>query len=308
MKKLMLFLFVSMVFALNSQSQNDQKARDKQGCFKLASLSISSGVNDYRGMDQGHGDKNFNIGQASNGHNNMHSGNNDFMMGHKNGNITTSRQLNLEIGFNPYSKKLGDYNKERELSFGLYYSGSDLSNRNSTKFTIVPGDTFSHNSAIYQTDTIKRTHHISREEASVLGISAQYLYKTNPDKRFSLFAGYGINIGYALNARIYKRYTRDSSLVLMPYNAQASANDFNNGTLLGSVEQKSSRDARTTFLTSVYIPFGVNFRLSKSKEIWDQMNLFAKADVGMEAETVVNRRPHFLPYMGCSLGFKFDVK
>ena len=66
--------------------------------------------------------------------------------------------------------------------------------------------------------------------------------------------------------------------------------DYNNGELLGSYEQKTSMSAKPTFLTSIFIPIGVNFRLSKTKEIWDQMNLFAKADVGLEAVAAVNRR------------------
>lgn len=311
MKNFILCLIVLSAFALNGHSQNepnvvDPQSGSKKACFKLASLSISSDANVFPTMN--HRDKGFGMGQHSKGMNNMFSGNTDFMKNHSAGNMNSRKQLNFEIGFNPYSKKLGDYNKQREFDIGLYYSGSNLKDKNSNKFTSTPGDTFSHNSALYQTDTIKRTHQVYREEASVLGISAQYLYKTNPEKRISLFTGYGINVGYALTARIYKRYSKDSVLVVNPYNVPATANDFSNGTQLGSEVQKTSGNAQPTFLTSAFIPIGINFRLSKTKEIWNQMNLFAKADIGVEAETAVNRRAHFLPYMGSSLGFKFDLK
>jgi hypothetical protein len=296
---------------LKGQSQNepnvvDQQSGSKKACFKLASLSISSDMNDF--PTRNHRDKGFGMGQPSKGMNNMFSGNTDFMKGHHAGDMNSRKQLNLEMGFNPYSKKLDDYNKQRELDIGLTYSGSNLKDKNSNKFTSTPGDTFSHNSALYQTDTIKRTHQIYHEEASVLGISAQYLYKTNPDKKISLFTGYGINVGYALTARIYKKYSSDSVLVVTPYNIPANANDFSNGAQLGSEIQKTIGNAQPTFLTSVFVPIGLNFRLSKTKEIWNQMNLFAKADVGLEAEIAVSRRTHFLPYMGSSLGFAFNLK
>jgi hypothetical protein len=311
MKKIVLCLIVLSAFALKGQSQNepnvvDPQSGSKKACFKLASLSISSDVNDFPTMN--HLDKGFGMGQPSKGMNNMFPGNTDFMKGNHAGDMNSRKQLNLEMGFNPYSKKLGGYNKQREFDIGLTYSGSNLKDKNSNKFTSTPGDTFSHNSAIYQTDTIKRTHQVYRQEASVLGISAQYLYKTNPDKRVSLFTGYGLNIGYALTSRIYKKYSTDSVLVVSPYNVLASANDFSNGEQIGSEVQKTSGNAQPTFLTSVFIPVGINFRLSKTKEIWNQMNLFAKANVGLEAETAVSRRTHLLPYVGCSLGFAFNLK
>jgi len=311
MKKLILFFFALSAFSLNIKSQNEPNAvntqpENKKACIKIATLSISSGVNNYRII--GHYGNGFNSRQSSKDQNNLQSGNNDLMMGRRGGDMTSRSQLNLEIGFNPYSKKLGDYNKDRELIFGLYYSGSDLKNTNSNKFIIAPGDTFSHNSVVYQTDTIKRSHKTYREEANVFGVSAQYLYKTNTDKRFSLFAGYGLNMGYAITARIFKRSSADSVLVLTPYNVQPNFNDYNNGTVFRSNEQKSSMEAKSTFFTSVFIPFGVNFRLSKTKEIWSQMNLFVNASVGLETEIVVDRRAHYNPYMGCSVGFKFNLK
>jgi hypothetical protein len=311
MKKIILFMFVLTAFALASHGQSDPnsvnpKPEKKRACFKIASLSISSGANDYKAM--GHSDKDFDFDKPSQGHNNWNSGNMDFMMG-KNGNNTISRkQLNLSIGLNPYSKKLGDYNKKRELTIGLYYSGSDLINRKSTDYTSTIGDTFSFNSVIYQADTVARIQKSYIEKANVIGASVQYLYKSDPEKRFSLFAGYGINAGYAITAQIHEGYAKDSALVLNFYNAKPDYSGYYNGVFLGSEESKSSIKAQPTIFASVFLPFGVNFRLSKNKEIWNQMNLFIKGTIGLETEFVVNSQTHYNPYMGYSMGFKFDFK
>jgi len=309
MKKLILASIVLSVYALNVQSQNDPnkgnpQSGDKKACLKISSLSVSTGVNDFSLI--GKDGRSFN--GSPNDQNGLQPGNVKPMMDHRNGNFASGRQLNFEIGFNPYSKKLGDYNKKREITLGLYYSGANLADRNSMKFSIVPGDTFSHNSTTYQNDTIKRTHKSYREEANIIGISFQSLYKTDPDKKLSLFTGYGINLGYAVTARIYKRTSKDSAVVVNYYNTQTNYNEFNNGTLLGSEVLKTSSDAKPTILTSVFIPIGINFRICKTKEIWNQMNLFAQADFGLQAETVINRRAHFNPYVGYSMGFKFNLK
>jgi hypothetical protein len=310
MKKFILFLFVLAAFSLNSQSQNDPNAgnpqpeKKKACCFKIGSLSISSGFSDYRTM--GRSDKDFE--KPSKDQNNWQSGNMGFMMGNKGGGITSRKYLTLEIGLNPYSKKLGDYNKKRELSVGLYYSGSDLADKNSIEFASTAGDTFSYNSVMYQADTISRTQRTYLEKANVLGASIQYLYKTDPEKRISLFTGYGINAAYAITARIHESYTKDSAVVVNFYGSKPNLDGIDNGTFLGSDEQKVSYKAKPTLFASVFIPFGINFRLCQKKEIWNQMNIFIKGSVGLETEIVVNSKTHFNPYMGCSMGFKFDLK
>jgi hypothetical protein len=264
------------------------------------------GSNDYMTPDHGH--KDFGFEKPDNGQNNWHSGNMGFMMGRQGSNLNSRKDISLEIGLNPYSKKLGDYNKKRELTVGLYYSGFDFANKNSVDFTSTPGDTFSNNALLYQTDTITRIQRSYREEANVLGVSVQYLYKTDPEKRISLFTGYGIKAGYAITARIHEGYTKDSALVVNFAGTVPDNSGFDNGLILASDQQKYSKNAHSTILTSVFIPFGIDLRLCKNKDIWNQMNLFMKGSVGLESDIVVNGKTKFLPYAGCSLGFKFNFK
>jgi hypothetical protein len=239
------------------------------------------------------------------GSNNGNSGNKD-EMDNKNGmNVNSRKQLDIQIGFYPYSKKLGAYDKSREMIIGLFYSGSDLRDRNSLTFTDRAGATFTNNSNFYQTDTISRTHKTFREKANVLGLSFQYLYKTDPERRISLFAGYGVKAGYALNARYFREYRKDSVAVINFAGANPKNLNFATGLPLGVEELSTSSTANTTFVTSVFIPIGINYRLSKTRDIWNQMSLFYEGSFGLESQIVVARRAHFAPYMGSSIGFKF---
>ncbi|MEI6765229.1 MAG: hypothetical protein WCM76_06270 [Bacteroidota bacterium] len=310
MKKLCVMLIAVTFFALNSQGQTEPNSTKKNGCFKISSLSISSGSNSYRTFDRNNHDNEhgFDFNNSSNGKHGMNSDNMGFMMGSRNNNGDSRKLLNLEMGLTPYSKKLGAYNKKRELVIGLWYSGSDLANKRTEHFSTTPGDTFTFNSIVYHSDTVARTIRSYREEANVLGASVQYLYKTDPEKRFSLFTGYGITAGYAITARIYKSYSKDSTIALSLNNTRPSYDVFRDGTMLGTEEIRTEMNADPTILTSVFVPFGINFRISKTKEVWNQMNLFIKGNVGMEARVVVGGKTHFDPYSGGSMGFKFSFK
>ena len=117
--------------------------------------------------------------------------------------------------------------------------------------------------------------------------------------------------GYAISSQIYERIRKDSMVVNFYAATQVTPthfDNFNNGLLLASDEQKIRRDAKSTLLASVFIPFGINLRLSESKAIWDQLGVFIKGSVGLETQVVAGHKTHFDPYMGMSMGLKFSIK
>jgi hypothetical protein len=312
MKKCILFLVMIMACTLAGQSQNTpdvvntQPGMKKACCFKISSLSISDAKYMYGGKYRS--DKDFDSEKFKIDIYNWDSGEKAYKVGKDNSNNNSRRRLVLEMGLNPYNRKLGDYNKRRELCIGLYYSGSDLENTGFTKYNSIPGDTFSFNSVIYRTDTLTRTRNSYIEDARVLGASVQYLYKTNPEKRFSLFTGYGIDAGYAITAWNHRRYTCDTAVLVNFYSAKPDFGSFENGTYLGTSDERSSIKADPTIFAGVFVPFGVNFRLCKKKEIWNQMNLFVAGKLGMETKIIAGGKVQFEPLAGGNFGFKFDFK
>ncbi len=289
---------------------------EKKGCFRIASLSLASGMNKYRELgddekDWGRPDKDQ---QNQSGQHGWSFGNMGSMMGGKsvgNGGFNTRNSIILEMGLNPWSKKMGNYNKKRELTIGLFYSGSDLANRYSKEFLTTAGDTFSFNGVNYQTDTVARIQKSYVEKANVLGVGVQYLFRSDPEKRISVFAGVGIDAAYALTARIRQTYTKDSALVLSISGASedhVGDREFDNGKFLGNEETKTTVNAKTSMFASVYLPFGIDFKLCKKKDIWNQFSLFLKGNLGLETAIVVGSKTHFNPYMGAAIGLKFDFK
>jgi len=308
MKKLVLLCMVITAFAFNAQSQTNSdtgvpKSETKKCSFKISSLSFESGTNQYRTLEHRGND----FEKPSEFRNEWHSGNMNFMGG-RNGDMTSRRNIMLGIGMNPYSKKLGAYNKKRELYIGLYYSGSDLANHHSIRTETIPGDTFSFNTVRYQTDTLIRSQRIFVEKANVIGVNVQYLFKTDPEKRISLFTGFGIGAAYAVSTRIHETFIKDTAVVLGVYGTNTFASDFDRGTFVGGQEVRVRKTADPTLFASIAIPFGVNFRLAKNKDIWNQMNLFMRGDMGLQEQIVIGGHSHLNPYMGCNMGFRFDFK
>ena len=280
---------------------------EKKGCFRIASLSMASGMNKYREL----GDEEFDWNRPDKNQHGWNTGNMSSMMDSKSGGFSTRNSIILEMGLNPWSKKMGNYNKKRELAISLFYSGSDLANRYSQEFLTTAGDTFSFNGVSYQTDTVSRIQKSYVEKANVLGVGVQYLFRSDPEKRFSVFAGIGIDAAYALTARIRETYTKDSALVLSLSSDKSDYigdREFDNGNFLGNEETKTTVNAKTTMFASVYVPFGIDFKLCKKKDIWNQFSLFLKGNVGLETAMVVGSKTHFNPYMGAAIGLKFNFK
>lgn len=281
------------------------KTDEKKGCFRIASLSLMSGMNKYRelGANEGPQDK------MPKGQHSWNNGDMEWSSGY--GDIMTKNFINLELGLNPWSKKKGSYNMQQELSISLFYSGSDLANHSTMEYFSTPGDTFIYNGVKYQTDTVSRIENVHIKKANVLGAGAQYLFKSDPERRFSVFAGVGLDFAYALTAREYETYAKDSALVLSfyePAGKEFGPMEFDNGVFLGGEGSKTKTNSKASMFTSVYVPFGVSMRLCKKKEIWNQFNLVLKGNLGLETAITVGSKTHYNPFMGMSLGLKFDFK
>jgi hypothetical protein len=309
MKKIVLLLIVFTAFAFAAQSQNatdtvKTKSEVKKCCFRISNLSIASGVNKYRVQSR------FDDMYEDNGRNKeAHFGKMGFRMENDNRNIRSRNYINLEMGLNPWSKKMGIYNRRQELTIGLYYSASNLEDSYYSSFATTPGDTFTFNTIKYKTDTLSRTEHYFARGADLLGARVEYLFKTDPEKRFSVFTGVGIDLSYTLRTEISESIVKDSSIVLNFYNNSSTMDFMNTQTNLGSEDiMHYFGKGDPTFFTGVYIPYGLNFRLCKKKEILNQFSLFMKGSLGLEAEFASNHKPRFNPFMGTSLGLKFNFK
>ena len=134
------------------------------------------------------------------------------------------------------------------------------------------------------------------------------MFKTDPEKRFSLFTGIGLKFACTITSRVYTRNTEDTAISVNYYNAKPNFSQFDDANNIGTSDIWYRGKSDATLFTSVFAPFGVNMRLCKKKEIWNQMNIFMQGIVGLELESQIKGSTHLNPFMGCSVGFKFDFQ
>ncbi|MDD5572055.1 MAG: hypothetical protein PHD97_12970 [Bacteroidales bacterium] len=298
MKKLIL---ISLVLStVCSFGQNDQKAKACK--LKVSSLSIGGGNLNFADIginfDQF---KNFTINKGSffttdvSGYERLY-----------NDKYFSSGQFNLKIGFAPYNKKKQEFRKNQEFQVGINFSRGDRSSISFRKETEIAGDTFISGTQKIYSDTSIVSKIKYTEKTDVFGIDFSYSYKTNVEKRLSLSAGYGVSIGYSINPKLSEISSSDTTLIL-----NFNDTEFNYGERhsrnSGNSDKEKETVARSSFFAGIYIPLGLNFRISKKREIWNQMNIFIQSIYGLEYQYVMNYKAYIRPFIGGGMGFRYNL-
>ncbi len=103
-----------------------------------------------------------------------------------------------------------------------------------------------------------------------LHFDGSLIFSTNSEERWSLFTGIGFTAGLSINANTniyYYQYDRVES--------------YNSGNGYYGADSGSSIDYKLDFMKnknvkgySVYVPFGVDFRIGKKREFWKRTHLY----------------------------------
>jgi hypothetical protein len=175
------------------------------------------------------------------------------------------------------------------LRLGLgYLSGTTFSN-DFRKIIRMPYDTLTsvETGQTYYIDSVT-THYYSMEYSyEQLRFDASLIFRTNPEERWSLFAGVGFTSGLSINAStdIYHSHYRGTETrnqageTFSTYQYQ----EFDNS-------RSEYYRNKTNFGASLYIPLGIDFRLGKHREFWKQIHLFYEARPGINITSVPELR------------------
>lgn len=190
--------------------------------------------------------------------------------------------LSMMLGIQFSNKEKTSYKKSPLLRLGLsYFSGAGFS-ANLYKTTTKPYDTLSSQQTgqtVYKDSVINRNYYMNYTSQQVR-LDASLIFRTNPEARWSLFAGVGITAGISINARTDISYYADSRTQERNSGNSSSNSYYNNS----SGNYKSESFVNTTnFGASVYVPMGLDFRLGKKNEFWKRMHLFYEARPGVNA-------------------------
>jgi len=303
MKKLIFLLPVLISVTVFGQN-NVHKPADSTVAGKKCGLGINSVYIDNTKMSIPQ-DLHDLFGKASFSNNNnegMHKG----RSGKNNGNnMMNVSQINVGVGFSPYSKKLGDYNRKMELKFGLSFANGGWGAKSIEESATKAGDVFiSPNGAIFS-DTISLTTTRDAYEMNVLGLDVSFLGRTNQDKQLSLFAGIGLNAGFSITSDLMTviHNTQDIVYTIDGYEISGPENNYFN-----HAEKTDMSEIKTanSLMLRVYAPFGLDVRLSKKHRILSKFHIYMQGQIGADYQQLTDGSKYYIrPSVGMGLGLKY---
>ena len=186
-------------------------------------------------------------------------------------NAALSFEVFNKSGIQPWGKPV--------LRLGLSFMNSDYNSLNYTKQDRFAYDTlyttFQGNTSAYAVVSVSNHGKFIYSRANRLRLNASMLWRTNPDKRWSFYAGIGIGAGFSLNSTINIYQYENYFLEYQTDNgAQYLGQMYPTVSSTGSFE---SLKARAWYDFNVFMPIGVDFRLGKKDNMLHHTHLFLEA-------------------------------
>lgn len=114
----------------------------------------------------------------------------------------------------------------------------------------------------YLDSTISKSVYMD-QSVEQLALDASLLFRTDPEARWSLQGGVGVMLGFSFNSSTRLSYNEWTTV---PY-----GNASQSGSNGSQFEQFRNENYMST---SLYLPFGVDFRIGQKREFWNRIHLF----------------------------------
>ncbi len=218
--------------------------------------------------------------------------------------VNTNAMLSVMLGIKFSDKEKSKYKSNPLLRLGIsYFSGRTLSN-NLYKETRKTYDTLTSSQTgqtIYM-DSVSLRNYGMNYVGQQLRLDASLIFRTNPEARWSLFAGVGLTTGFSFSAFTEVYYS----------NYRRSESRSANGTILSTDRNFSSFESiknerlnnKTNFGASVFLPMGVDFRLGKKREFWKRMHLYYEFRPGINVTSIPELRTFTTASLQHGLGLR----
>lgn len=191
---------------------------------------------------------------------------------------------NIMLGIEFGNKDRTAYRPNPQLRLGFSYYNSTLLQESLVREDRYTYDTLvsQRNGEIAVVDSISRQQYDIRYYSEQIRLDVSLLFSTNPEARWTLFAGVGITAGFSLNSGLEMRYGRSS------WQETTFPNDrvyYNSGTWEYEEETEDIK-LDGNFGMSIHFPMGVGFRIGKEREFWKRLQLFYEARPGLNINTI----------------------
>ena len=202
-----------------------------------------------------------------------------------------------------YGLRLGNSTEKLEHRMRVGFSYSNIYSGSSSyyKQTTTPYDTLTSSRTGEQTviDSINSQNLYMDLSQDMLSLDISYIIRANPNGRWSFYTGLGLELGVGINTRA-NIYSSEYNYANGPFYFDIN-NDENSF-------ESESYSLDPSYSVNLYLPIGLDFRLSKSNEFWKRAHLYTElrpgvrclVDAAGDTQTFVN-----LGFSALGLRFEF---
>ncbi|MFA5781797.1 MAG: hypothetical protein WC868_05955 [Bacteroidales bacterium] len=204
-------------------------------------------------------------------------------------NLTSNSMFSVMLGIQFSDKQKTIYKANPLLRLGVsYFSGTTLTG-SLYKEDRKPYDTLTSaqtGQTVYL-DSVTTNDYGMSYSSEQLRFDGSLIFRTNPEARWSLFAGIGITAGLSINANTDIYYSKFGG----------TETRYPNGNTSSSYSYSSSYNSKTekyrnknNFGASTFIPMGIDFRIGKKSEFWKRTHLFYELRPGINITSIPELR------------------
>lgn len=202
---------------------------------------------------------------------------------------TSNTMFSIMLGIKFSDKQKTTYKTNPLLRLGVsYFSGTSLTGGLYKEYR-KPYDTLtsSQTGQAYYIDSVTTQNYSMDYSSEQLRFDGSLIFRTNPEARWSLFAGIGITAGLSINANTYIYYSKYDRTETNNLNG----NNYSSYSYSGSDNSKTENYRnKNNFGLTTYIPMGIDFKIGKKREFWKRTHLFYELRPGINLTSIPELR------------------
>lgn len=224
----------------------------------------------------------------------------DFNESNEIGQISNSYQA-MYLGLRFNNREKNNFLDNPVLRLGINYASSNSLSAHYSQEKRTPYDTLvsSQTGESFYVDSVHLKNYHMSQNMQQLRIDAALIFQTDPNFRFSFFAGIGISAGMSLKSEIEINYDESNTV--------ESYGEINSHSYDMHDDYSSKREIYTTKNitgATAYVPFGINLRLGKKREFWKHVNLYMESRAALNITSIPELRTFTTVGLSNALGLK----
>lgn len=205
------------------------------------------------------------------------------------------------VGINFLNAAKTAYKSNPQWRLGFSYINGMAMSRTLRKEVKAPYDTLtsSQTGEMIFIDSVTSEYYNMHYQNEQLRLHLSIIFRTNPNARWSLYGGAGINAGMSFNARTEISYTQKKS----------TENKKTSRDALGVTEYTSESFINNNgFGFAAFIPMGVDWRLGRKREFWKRLHFYYELSPQIDFTSVPELRTFISTGVTSNFGLRVSVQ